>query len=633
MTNSTALQMERLEERAVPALFGVPWADARNLTLSFVPDGTSVDGVESTLFSTFQQPATAAWQAEILRAVQTWAQYANINVSVVADSGDAVGVDGANQADPRFGDIRIAARPLSGDVLAITSPSGPLAGTRAGDIVINTNALFSIGGTKGTYDLYSAMLQEIGHALGLGNSTDPDSPLFETYSGVRTGLTSGDISSIRTLYGSRAGDGFEGYSSSGSSSSSAFTVRAPSGSPAGASPVLVADLTNAQDVDYYRFLTPSTGNTLIVQVDTSSSLLAARLTVYDNQGNVVGTAVGTPQGRVLQVTVNGAKKNAYYTARVEAATPTFAVGSYQLRFATNPNAPDVMAYGSATLLDDSHRNDTRGEATQLYTASGYAYRTHYSALARVRDAEDVDFYRIETPWASSNQQLVLTINIRAIEPETLNPAVQVYDKDGRLVDVQVINDGHGTLTLQLANARKFSRYYLGVGTANAGETGNYQLDVDIRTQAINLQSFAAGELSTETAVDYRTLTTSRSQVMYLELSAGALPAGVLGGVRMAVFDNLGRVVASLIALAGQTVSTNTYLTAGSYMVRFEALAPTGTILPDLTYGLKGVTLTDPIATAPSDPTLLPPAADYSFTRDAHSFYAALPNDLLGDVIW
>jgi hypothetical protein len=46
------LGIERLEERAVPATFGVPWADPSRLTLSFAPDGTSVAGQPSALFKT-----------------------------------------------------------------------------------------------------------------------------------------------------------------------------------------------------------------------------------------------------------------------------------------------------------------------------------------------------------------------------------------------------------------------------------------------------------------------------------------------------------------------------------------------------------------------------------------------------
>ena len=78
------LEMESLEDRAVPATFGVPWSDARNLTLSFVPDGTPIAAHTSTLFQTLnaQQP-TAAWQRTILQAFQTWAVNANINIGLV----------------------------------------------------------------------------------------------------------------------------------------------------------------------------------------------------------------------------------------------------------------------------------------------------------------------------------------------------------------------------------------------------------------------------------------------------------------------------------------------------------------------------------------------------------------------
>ena len=105
------------------------------------------------------------------------------------------------EGDPRFGDIRVSARPLSDNVLAITEPPGPLGDTRAGDIVINSNAPFSVGGGGSTYDLYSAMLQETGHAFGISNSTDPASPMYETYSGVRVGLSAGDVTNIQALYG------------------------------------------------------------------------------------------------------------------------------------------------------------------------------------------------------------------------------------------------------------------------------------------------------------------------------------------------------------------------------------------------------------------------------------------------
>ena len=107
---------ERLEDRDVPASFGLAWPDPQHLTVSFVPDGTSVYGSGSALFGSLNAGApTAVWQAELLRAIQSWASVANINVSVVADGGQALGASGMLEGDSRFGDIRIAARKEGAD--------------------------------------------------------------------------------------------------------------------------------------------------------------------------------------------------------------------------------------------------------------------------------------------------------------------------------------------------------------------------------------------------------------------------------------------------------------------------------------------------------------------------------------
>ena len=68
------------------------------------------------------------------------------------------------QADPRFGDIRVFAVPLSTSDLAITTPPGDLAGTRPGDIILNSNYTFGVGPTA-RYDLYTVLLQESGQRV------------------------------------------------------------------------------------------------------------------------------------------------------------------------------------------------------------------------------------------------------------------------------------------------------------------------------------------------------------------------------------------------------------------------------------------------------------------------------------
>src|SRR3954452_4553076 len=96
--------LEALERRRVPAQFGVPWHDPKHLSISFVPDGTEVAGHRSDLFGALnaREPA-AVWQREVLRAFQTWAVKADVNVSLAADDGEPLGTPGPDQHDPGFG--------------------------------------------------------------------------------------------------------------------------------------------------------------------------------------------------------------------------------------------------------------------------------------------------------------------------------------------------------------------------------------------------------------------------------------------------------------------------------------------------------------------------------------------------
>src|SRR5947209_14078127 len=95
-----ALQVEVLEDRALPSVFGVPWPDGTHITLSFAPDGTPTGAGANTLFSSLDSAyPRAVWQREILQAFQTWAENANINIGFVSDAGLPAGVAGVLQGD------------------------------------------------------------------------------------------------------------------------------------------------------------------------------------------------------------------------------------------------------------------------------------------------------------------------------------------------------------------------------------------------------------------------------------------------------------------------------------------------------------------------------------------------------
>src|SRR4051812_19117703 len=103
MARRYKLTLESLEDRMVPATFGIPWPNPGHLTLSFVPDGTQVGNQQSQLFKLLDAVApTPTWQNTILQAFQTWAARTNINLSLAADNGSPLGTVGPLQGDSRF---------------------------------------------------------------------------------------------------------------------------------------------------------------------------------------------------------------------------------------------------------------------------------------------------------------------------------------------------------------------------------------------------------------------------------------------------------------------------------------------------------------------------------------------------
>src|SRR5439155_3824771 len=176
---------------------------------------------------------------EILRAYQTWVANANLNIALVADNGAAFDAPGAVQGDARFGDIRVGGRAWAGDVLSLTTPFNYF-NTQSGNVALNTAAALTLGGANGSHDLYTVVLQEAAHSLGVSNSTDITSVMYEYYQGARTGLSAEDVASIQALYGTRQPDAYEGPGGN-DTLATATTYAGP----------VAADLTTTTDVDNY----------------------------------------------------------------------------------------------------------------------------------------------------------------------------------------------------------------------------------------------------------------------------------------------------------------------------------------------------------------------------------------------
>lgn len=173
---------------------GYRWSK-KDLTVSFVPDGTLVAGYRSDLLARMDSlHPRDRWQGEFLRALQCWASVTPLSFTVVPDKGSPFG-----SLNPGGGDIRIGGFPSSGLYYAYSYYPYPTT-SYGGDLVMNTRYGYKIGSVP---DLFSVVLHEVGHTLGLAHSPDRGSVMYSLVGGVYQGLTSVDVTDIQALYGAR----------------------------------------------------------------------------------------------------------------------------------------------------------------------------------------------------------------------------------------------------------------------------------------------------------------------------------------------------------------------------------------------------------------------------------------------
>lgn len=624
--------LEALEDRNLPAAFGIPWPDPGHLTLSLVPDGTPVGSQTSSLNAALGARLPAAdWKRELLRAFQTWADAANLNIGVVPDSGQPAGQPGPLQGNPGFGDLRVSARPLSPDVLAVATPFD-LFNNWSGNVILNSAAPFTRGGAD---DLFSVALHEAGHALGLDhNDTDPTSAMYPDLTAPHTGPNAADVAALRALYGARAADPFEGGSGDDARATATPLAFADIPTLAGSMPPSVdsygslfgaggpngralwaanADLAGPTDTDLFAVTVPAYGGTLAAVVHAAGvSMLTPRVSVLDAKGNVVASALSTdPLSNDVTVTVAAPTPGATYYLRVEpAGSDAFGAGAYRVAVGS-PTVARFLAllptnlYDYATNPNKATRFDRAVDLTPR--TPGTDARWRYVVRDGLSAPTETDFYGVPTDPTAYG---ALLVTVWGLEPGGLAPKLTVLDATGKPVTVQILHRDASSASLQIPAVTPGARYVVEVSAADpaaaAHAVGGYFLGVTPARTPITLLPFAEGTLDATRPKDFRTLTIPSAELFHFDLAGDPSSASAATAVRMTVFDANKNPVYSLRAYGGAGSATgDVVLSPGTYVVRFGAATRTGAPLPVFSYRLRGTVRSDPIGPAPTDPTLTP----------------------------
>jgi Matrixin len=621
MKKSRPLALERLEDRCTPANFGNPWPNAHHLTLSFAPDTTPIGPYANQLSQLLDTPFggnRAAWQREILRAFQTWAVNADINVSTMADGGQPFGTSGPIQGDTRFGDIRVGAAKLSSLELAQEQPFDVDAGTWAGDLILNAKNSFGYQPASG-YDLFSVALHEAGHVLGLDHSANPASPMYEYYGGVRTGLIAEDIARLQALYGARPADAYEG--STGNDTLATATPLPLFGGVL--SLPKPADITTLGDKDFYSLTAAPLVTTTVRLTTHNVSLLEAKLTILDSSGRVVSSAVATdPTNGDLAISLPVSLLPKTYYIKVESgSSDVFGIGSYNLDARANlvSFSVDVLQHTLALAYDAAHdlTNNTLDGALglgQLFTKTDS--RFDYTQEASVGYKGDVDYWALKSPTAPAGTTNEMTVLVWGEKVGQLNPRAAVFDAYGNPVAARILVNEGGNYSLQVDNAASNAVYYVSVQADNPSgpnNTGDYFLGVDFGTRAERLNKLLTNEPTSDTlagaitrsAQPGMTLTSEQDNLFHFVLSAEStgVPAGT--AIQMTVSDASGKTVATLTVTAGTTRSLTLFLGWNKYTVRFSGVSPTGQAVAVPLFNLFGDSLSDPVQPYQYDPTSAP----------------------------
>ena len=457
----------------------------------------------------------------------------------------------------------------------------------SGDVVVNTAGGFAADGR----DLFTVLLQESGHALGVGHNPDPASAMYEFYRGARTGLSADDIAAIRALYGARTPDQYE-EAAGNDALSTATRYSGP----------LTADLTTTADVDVYRFTAGLLTRSVKIDLRAAGlSLLTSKVELLDAAGRVLTSADTTdPTDNDIALSLGSVRAGSTYYVRVSAARPdVFGVGAYGLTISQQSLLSDLTGLVTG-LLNETGLNDTLFAATSLLSSSPtVGSRTEFSADGSFGSKSDVDYYRIAVPLGPSGGPVNLLTTVWGKNGAALAPWVEVRDVYGRKLDGEVITADGNTTTLQVRGLVAGGTYFIKL-SSDTQARGAYALAADLRPDTVTIPTGMSGTLAQDTPVQSARLRLTQTGQVHFVLAVDGI-AGAGRGAEVIVTATDGSIAARFFAPVGRGRSLDVFLPAGDYLVQIGTTDPS----TPSTIRLGAVVVTDPTGATPTDPTGTP----------------------------
>lgn len=647
------------------------------LTISFPVDGTPISRYSNSLESSFANLMTREEiQETILSAFQSWTQHSAINVGLVSDSNDEFGIGGASQGDLRFGDVRVGAVPMAGDVYAVAVPSVDfVSGTWSGDLLFNSNVTFS-----DVDQFYAVALHEIGHILGLDHTDDVTSVMHPT--ALNTIFNADDIATLKLLHGERILlDPNDEADENNNTPDEAEEIENEDDINGIVPLVAFGDIENNADIDYFRFR-PEDGQhgkqVTFRLISNTISLLQPKLTITDENGNFYGEETSdSTQGSDLSITVSSVVKDRRYFVRIESVgAPANQFGSYALVTTIDDNVEfgleliDVAIrqnYGDLDqeyiqllflnglefpVQNDMHTNDSPATATWLPETINIALRSFYRIQASISDSTDVDFYQFEVPLEDEDIGPIsaMSIHINSLkqpgQPGLISD-VNVYGPNLQPLNGVVKVNGNGELLVDFVGIVPGETLFVAVSADQPGasfSTGNYDLNVAFSGGVRDLPELAIGRLDHENSEARHSLYVARTQLFHFALEGVNTTAVPAATIWMSIFDEDGELKYRVATKPNELrTSRSVMLRPGSYSVLVSVNVPVPLRrrervwwIPIVNYRVLGIGISDPTGPETIDPSEDPFApcdkntSEFCYPNDRHSvspFIFVIPNEV------